>query len=454
MMLNTANLKKTWYYFQKNGIIDTFYAVKERFYAKNSPLYPDRNYSFEPVTEAELEKQRSRVFQSKYRFSILVPMYETDPKYAKEMIDSVLEQTYPYFELILADASKSDTVQKTVASYQDERIRYHRLEKNAGISENTNAALALAEGDYIGLLDHDDLLTPDALYEMACAIEETKKTGNMPAFLYSDEDKCNSSATVYYEVNRKPNFNFDLLLSNNYICHFLVMKSDLMKKLRFRREYDGAQDFDLVLRAALLKAPEEKICHIGKVLYHWRCHGSSTAENPRSKSYAYEVGKKAVLDALFIFLERQHGTLCQKQEEGILVDQTKVSVVHTRHNGFYRVVYGNETAEDIFKVRKDVGIIAGSLKKNNKITGGIKNAEGICPYNGLPVRFSGYLHRNVLVQDCEQADLENAVIRPQINKGYNILKQELTNNDSVVCDSIRKKGYIILYDPLFEKKKR
>ena len=451
-MFNLANLKKTWYYLQKNGIADTYYAVRERLYARNSDLYPDKGYKFEPVSVAEMERQRKVSFTNAYKFSILVPMYETKAEFAKEMIDSVLAQTYPHWELILADASESDLVQDTVSEYTDGRVKYYRLEKNAGISENTNAALQYATGDYVGLLDHDDFLTPDALFEMASCMEKAANNGKSVAFVYSDEDKCDSNGQNYYEPNVKLEFNWDLLLSNNYICHFLVMKTELMKKLQFRTEYDGAQDFDLVLRAALYKEKQEEILHVSKVLYHWRCHDASTAANPRSKMYAYEAGRRAVQDAMEVFLYEQ-GSVIEKTNQGILVNQIPVLVSHTKHNGFYRVNYGKGTAEDIFAVRKDVGMVAGSIKEKKKITGGIKNADGLCPYAGLHVKFSGYLHRNVLVQDCENVDLDNSVLRPEV---LELTKKEklnlnLSKENVEICRFIREKGYTILYDPLFEK---
>ena len=470
-MFNLANIKKTWYYLQKNGVSDTYYAVLERFYAKKSKLYPDRGYKYRMLSQKEQDEQRKAEFEKDYKFSILVPMYETKPEFARAMIDSVLAQTYSHWELILADASKSTLVEDTVKEYKDERIRYHRLAKNAGISENTNAALRLAEGDYVGLLDHDDLLTPDALFEMMSCMEQAEKEGKRAAFVYSDEDKCDTLAQRFYEPNMKPGFNWDLLLSNNYICHFLVMKTELMKRLQFRPEYDGAQDFDLVLRAALHKDPEEEILHVKKVLYHWRCHDDSTAANPKSKQYAYEAGKRASLDALYGYLQglykeqseecteadcSRKQPLLQKQENRILAEGIPVSVEHTKHNGFYRVVYGSETAEEIFKVRKDVGIVAWSTRKNNKITGGILNADGKCPYAGLHHKFSGYLHRNSLAQNAEWVNLKNAVIRDELlhisAKGDEI-NHDLTKEEMRVCQEVRNEGYLILYDPMLGRRK-
>ena len=228
-------------------------------------------------------------------------------------------QTYRRWELILADAGgareialdwaqrngmrvcsfssdanlcpKTGEMQDKLQNreWHDGEIVILRLTENAGISENTNRGIEAAAGGYIGLLDHDDLLTPDALYEMAAAIR--KRNGNIaetqPLALYSDEDKCDGDGKRFYEPHRKTDFDGELLLSNNYICHFLVMEAGLMKRLKLRADFDGAQDFDLVLRAFAAGAA---FLHVPKVLYHWRCHEASTAANPRSKSYAMRRG--------------------------------------------------------------------------------------------------------------------------------------------------------------------
>ena len=467
-MINGANIRKTYYYLKRNGIKNTFYAVCERILENPNP-----QYCYAPISEEERTRQTETVWEEKIKFSILVPMYETAPVHATEMIQSVLDQTYPYFELILADASKSDTVFETVRSFCDKRIRYERLTTNGGISENTNAALQLAKGEYTALLDHDDLLTPDALYEMASAITAAGKEGKPPAFLYSDEDKCDSKAEIFYEPNIKPGFNLDLLLSNNYICHFLVMDTELMKKTGFRKEYDGAQDFDLILRAYTNKEKDRQILHIGKVLYHWRCHALSTAENPQSKQYAYEAGRRAVED----FLAKE---------------QMEAKVIHTKHNGFYRIVYDEnpqKIADAVFAQRKDIGILSGPLYTGNKITGGIYNKNMECPYTGLNRYYSGYLHRAALQQDTEMADIRNMVIREELldivrNALENMkLNHELTNEflpellhafaqkdtDEVnrvlhlhkiseetisllnrcICGRIREEGRLIYWDPQF-----
>ena len=394
--INKANLKKTIYYMKRNGIRRTWYAVLERLEERKRPPYV-----WTPPTDAELTVQREGWEREglSAAFSILVPAYRTKPEYLRELVESLRCQTYPRWELILADATEDDSVERALreslepgvvdfggqrpdgprhdsaaafSGFTDRRIRYVRLPRNAGIAENTNQALPYATGDYIGLLDHDDILTPDALYEMTATIRRAEEKGVEPAFLYSDEDKCNGDRTEYFEPHWKEDFNFDLLLSNNYVCHFLVMKRELMQKLEFRSEYDGAQDFDLVLRAvAGLKGREEAILHIPKVLYHWRCHPGSTAENPESKRHAYEAGRRAVQD----FADSQGWA---------------AEAVDTAHVGFYALRYeGNPLASgnplvsgspaasessfaggSIFDSRTDVGAIAGRIVQSGRVAGG------------------------------------------------------------------------------------
>ena len=308
--LNKANLKKTLYYLQRNGLRETWISVRER-------LTETDRYFFVPCSEAELVRQSDRKWEKPITFSIVVPLYRTPEAYLNRMITSVMQQSYPHWELILADATEDHSVEEVLKQQgflkeqptdgetepvaADPRLHYVHLKENAGIAANTNQALPYAKGEYIGLLDHDDVLTPDALYEMADAIIKAYDRGVKVAFAYSDEDKCDGEETRYYEPNYKEEFNYDLILSNNYICHFLVMESKLLKSLQFRPEFDGAQDYDLVLRcvAEVLaeggQTAEKRILHIPKVLYHWRCHQDSTASNPESKMYAFEAGSRAIM---------------------------------------------------------------------------------------------------------------------------------------------------------------
>ena len=394
-----GNLKKTLSYLKRNGIKSAYYAARERIETEKG-----EHYVYEQPQEKELQRQREAAGALHTRFSVIVPAYETKEEYLRAMLDSVLQQTYGNFELILADASKSDQVMQIVGEYQDKRIQYRRLKQNNGISANTNQALMYATGDYAALLDHDDTLTPDALYEMAAEIERQEKDGIELQMLYSDEDKCDSSGTQFFEVNKKKEFNLDLILSNNYICHFMAVKSETMKELMLRDRYDGAQDYDLVLRVVgkLMDSmpPQrlaEHIVHVPKVLYHWRCHADSTAENTASKSYAYEAGKRALED------------FCTRRG-------WKASVEHSLHLGFYDLQY----EPDILTVRQDVGIVGGRLLDGRRrIRGGIYDAKGDSLYLGLHCEYSGgSTHRAVLKQDCAAVDIRCMRVRKELWETY------------------------------------
>ena len=245
-----SKIRRTVSYLKRNGIANTITAVLERIDKKGMDQAGRQAASYmRQVTPGErwemdaLSGAENRTWEKAYTFSILVPAYETDETYLREMIDSVLGQSYKKLQLVLADASASDRVERVAKTYRDDRLTYFRLQENAGISHNTNEALAHATGEYIGLLDHDDLLCKDALAYMMQRLEEQDYL-----FLYTDEDKIDQTGTTVFEPNWKPDFNLDYLLSNNYICHFSVIRADLMKKLQFRTSYDGAQDYDLFLR--------------------------------------------------------------------------------------------------------------------------------------------------------------------------------------------------------------
>ncbi|MGN0364996.1 MAG: glycosyltransferase [Suilimivivens sp.] len=450
-IIKVSNLKKTLRYLKKNGIRQAYYAMMERVKTEATD-----DYTYEPLSNLELMEQIEEGKRFHTKFSVLVPTFETKEVYLRAMIESVLDQTYGNFELILADASATDVVEQVVKGYTDPRIIYKRLKVNAGISANTNQALMYATGDYAGLLDHDDVLTPDALYEMACCIDAYEKQDIQLQLLYSNEDKCDGAQSRYYEVNKKSKFNLDLILSNNYICHFMVMKRQLMQELGFRSVCDGAQDYDILLRAVSVMLGKDKqrakklelpIAHIDKVLYHWRCHDQSTAENPASKQYAYDAGKRAVEDFL-----RARGW--------------RGSVSHLRHLGFYRVDY----QPDILSNRPDTAVVGGKLiDRHNKITGGIYTASGEPLYKGLHREYSGYMHRAVLQQEAEMIDVRcmkisgaaEAVLEELIGLPY--LKHPGTGrfdwrdclNEGVdylelsrkFCEKIRNMGYRIVWDP-------
>ncbi|MCD7745278.1 MAG: glycosyltransferase family 2 protein [Lachnospiraceae bacterium] len=291
--LNFYNISKGLKYLKHFGVKEFFIRLSDRIEPDEVPYEPW--YEKHRASEQELERQRARKWKDPVRISIAVPLYHTPLNFLEQMVDSVRAQTYPYWELCLANGSPEDQKlgERLAALSEDSRIRVVNLPENLGISGNTNAAVEMATGAYVGLLDHDDLLAPDALYEIAAAIARTEKeNGKRPELLYTDEDKVESDLSRHFQPNLKPDFSPDLLRSNNYICHFLVFARSLYERVGgFDDQYEGAQDHDFILRCTEVA---DGICHIPRILYHWRISAKSTADNPISKQYAYDSGVRAV----------------------------------------------------------------------------------------------------------------------------------------------------------------
>ncbi len=401
---------------KKNGVSNTYYKVKE----KNAKNAAQKNYEAERLAKLpsfeELEAQRKRHFLKDITFSIVVPTYETPANFLRQMIESVLGQTFCRVELCIADGSESNAVEKIVSEYMvsDDRVRYRHLSQNKGISENTNAGLEMATGDFIGLLDHDDILEPHALYEMRMAIAKNPKAD----VLYSDEDKVSFDLRTFFEPHFKPDFNPDLLRSNNYICHFLVFKKALLDNVGgFRSEFDGAQDFDLVLR---LTEKASCVVHIPEVLYHWRSHEASTATNPMSKQYAYEAGRRAV---------EAHLERCD--ESGVVTD--------TRFYGFYQTTYNipdNMSVDLVFcncgneNPKKILNIFSGNLRRQN---------------TGNVIYYDNEFNKFVI--NSKDVALENEVVI-FVQSGLSGLSEEMLQQLAVNClrDGIGMAGGRILSD--------
>ncbi len=266
-------------------------------------------YDLTKPSAEELEAQRAEDASGGPKLSVVMPLFEAPAGFLRVMLDSLLAQTYPNWELCIADGSPagrdSAALVKEYAD-RDARIRYQALGRNEGISGNTNAAIAAASGDFIVLADQDDAMPEHALYEIAKVIREHPRCD----VIYSDEDKMDMDGGALFDPHFKPDFNPDLLCSVNYISHQFVVKRELLEQVGgLRPEYDGAQDYDLIFRCTE-KARE--IRHIPKVLYHWRCHQGSTASNPQSKMYAFEAGSRAIMDHY-----ARVGIQAEKVEKGV-----------------------------------------------------------------------------------------------------------------------------------------
>ena len=247
-------------------------------------------------TKEEIKQMRSVKFPKDITFSILVPLYNTPKKFLTEMIDSVRAQTYEKWELCLADGSDAEHayVGDIARAYQaqDARIVYKKLEKNEGISGNTNECYRMARGQYIALFDHDDILHPNVLYEYMKVICEQDAD-----YIYCDEATFkNGSINNMITLHFKPDYAIDNLRANNYICHFSAFSRHLLEGTElFRSQFDGSQDHDMILR---LTTSAKKVVHVPKLLYYWRSHKASVASGISAKTYCIDAAKGAVADHL------------------------------------------------------------------------------------------------------------------------------------------------------------
>ena len=313
--LSPYTIQKGFRYLKHYGPKEFWIRLHERFEPEEIPYGPW--YAAYIPDKETLEAQKKQKFAWSPLISIAVPAYQTPVEFLRQMIESLIAQTYGEWELCIANASPdNEEMQRVLADYsaRDPRVRFHNLKENLGIAENTNRALAMAKGEFTGLLDHDDLLAPNALYEVVKALQEHP----LADVLYTDEDKVTTELDEHFQPHLKPDFNLDLLRSNNYICHFFVVRSSIVEKTGgFRREFDGAQDYDFIFRCT---ENAREVVHVPEILYHWRTHKASTADNPASKMYAFEAGRRAI-------------------EAHLKRTGTEGTVTHTPDLGFFRVQY-------------------------------------------------------------------------------------------------------------------
>lgn len=294
MLCNLLSIKKGIKEINKNGIKYTLHRTKNKIMNGNDVeegIDYDTWFRKNQPTEQELEFQRNHKFEYSPKISIVVPTYNTKPEFLRAMIESVENQTYRNWELCIADgASKNEDTLKMLREYMelDERIKVKFLKENYQISGNTNEGLKIVTGEYVALLDHDDLLTHNALFEYVKVINEDIDA----EFIYSDEDKTDENDLEFFGPHFKQDWAPDTLRSYNYITHFSVFSKKLLDEVGyFNSEFDGSQDYDMILR---LTEKAKKVVHIPKVLYHWRVHSESTASGMDAKPYALIAAQKAL----------------------------------------------------------------------------------------------------------------------------------------------------------------
>jgi glycosyltransferase involved in cell wall biosynthesis len=281
------NVKRGISYIKRYGIRNFWYKASEKMEDKT-----ENNYKYMLSTGEMFENtvKEYNKFGYEPKVSIVVPIFNTPKRFLIELIESVSNQTYSNWELCMLDGGSDKAYIRSVLndySAKDSRIKIKFSNENKGISGNTNEAISLATGEYIGLLDHDDILDANAVFEVVKAINN-----EIADVIYTDEDKISEDGKERFEPHFKPDWSPDTLRSYNYICHFFVFKKSLIDRVGlFRKEFDGSQDYDFILRVTEAAA---KIVHIPKILYHWRINKNSTAYEIGNKEYAILAGKKAL----------------------------------------------------------------------------------------------------------------------------------------------------------------
>ena len=486
--LNPYTIKKGFSYLKQYGFQEFKVRLSERF-EKEEVDYNEWCKN-DILTDEERKAQREQIWEYPPLISVVVPIYKTPEVFLRQMIESVTAQTYPHWQLCIADGS-GDTAEtkRIVDSYlSDKRIKYKILAENLGIADNTNAAMELADGDYIALFDHDDLLSENALYEVA---DRICKTG--AEIVYTDEDKVTSDLSERYQPNFKPDFNLDLLRSNNYICHLLVVKKTLVQEVGGqKKEFDGAQDHEFLFRC-IEKA--KGIEHIPKVLYHWRVHKASTADNPLSKKYAYDAGKRAVTEHIrrcgeeestyrnYEIIIVENNSTGQEifdyykeidGRDGIRVVYWKSGFNYSALNNFgftfakgdYILCLNNDvtviTPDWLERMigqcqRKEVGIVGVKLYypddtiQHAGVIIGIGGVAGAM-FVGMARERSGYLRKAILQQDLSAVTAACMMVDRKAWEGAGGFNEDLAVafNDIDFCLKVRREGYLVVYEPNVE----
>lgn len=366
------------------------------------------------------------------KISVIVTTYEPVLRYFEQTLISVLSQTYGGFELIIADTSLSAGVRETLDHYRDERIRYYSVPGSMGEASLINEAAYQAEGSYICMVDVGDLLTKDALYEVFLSIMRTGAE-----ILYTDEDHCDAAGKKFDQPNRKPDFNKDYLLSNNYMRRLLVIRKELFLALRLRDAFDGALTYDFMLRA-----PKSEVCHVPQILYHVSSASSDSKRAGREPG-AESAAEKAALEDYF------------------RVRNIRATVTDSGRKGIYRVRYN----PNIFACRSDVGVLGGRvLSRTHKVVGGMFDMDGKVMYEGWDEAEGGPMNRALSVQNAFAVDARCMQVRPDLKGLYEeilgkpgsemaveLLKDpvELRRRSILFCARVRELGYLIVWDPSF-----
>ena len=476
-----STLEKIKWYKKMYGTVKTCRYLKNKILYGYMDDYP-RWQKKHAITEAELQAQREAHFEYEPLISIVVPLYKTPTQYLDALVQSVRAQTYGNWELCLSDGSgKSESDNDAGGAVQtplrallghlqgaDSRIHVVTSDTQLGISDNTNKALEIAKGEYIAFADHDDLLAPNALFENVKMINEHPEV----QFIYSDEDKVDGKGKRYFMPHFKPDFNLELLRARNYICHLVVVSRTLIDQVgKLDAAFDGAQDYDFVFRC--FEAIKErgswhsKLCHIPKILYHWRSYEQSTAEATGNKDYANDAGMKA-RQAHFDRLMIKVALEPVKHAGVVYPDMCRVRYLadDCKRDDFvlFMAEGVNALTDDLFEdmmgycAQTDVGAVGAKIYTHDGTVyyaGGLLKEDGsMCnAFEGLLHDEPGYFGRAIIAQDTsvvssicwmvKKSVLEEIGETDILEKDSNGLSQQDVTD---ICVKVRKAGYRVVLD--------
>lgn len=446
-------------YGSEKGFKALAFKVRERINYKFDALkYIKDNFP----NDDELRIERVEKYKNHVTISICVPVYNTDKAMLEEMLTSVLKQTYSDWELCIADGSDKGYgyIESMVRGINDSRIKYKKLNKNEGIVTNSNEACAMANGEYIALLDHDDVLSPDALYHVRKAIDSGAD------YIYSDEANFSKSIFKPDMIHFKPDYSIFNLRGNNYICHLSVFKRKLFNEVGgFRKGFEGSQDHDLTFRIC---EKANHICHIPKVLYFWRIHQNSVASGLSAKPYCLTSGIKAVeshLERMKIagkvesangsstFYKVTYNTLIKPvvinnvenikgvTNEYIIVAKPELKVGASAINEICQILQQN-----------NVGIVGGMVVRKNTIESSaykLCNNEYIPLYDGLPVNSDGYMSRLRYAHSVDSVNCSFFGVKKSVLENMGFFTEGLWNENKIndMCKRLKNYGYEIVFNP-------
>lgn len=452
-------LNKIINYGKDKGLKALTLKISERIKYK---IEADRYMRENGLDDETLSIQRLERYDRPVKISICVPVYNTEKKMLEEMLKSVLNQTYSDWELCIADGSTSNYgyIESIIRGINDNRIKYKKLDINMGIVDNSNVACSLATGEYIALLDHDDILSPDALFEVRRAIDKGAD------YIYSDEASFSKNIENPDIIHFKPEFSIFNLRGNNYICHLSVFRKDLFDKVGgFRRGFDGSQDHDLIFRLCEIS---NYIYHIPRVLYYWRVHQGSVASDISVKPYCLTTGVMAVESHLNRM--KVSGTVKPAVDNASVYRVKYTCLVKPTIINNIENIKG-VTNEYIIVAKPDLRFYAGAINEicqilqleNVGMVGGMvvhkgkiqhatlceKNGKIYSEYKGTSIISDGYMKRLKYAQGAEYLPCQFFGIRKSVLENMMYFEDNLWEDDKVIdmCKRMKKYNYDIVFNP-------